>query len=66
MSLKKALGKVIKDKIDANHQDMDGGLPYDKYQQRAGANQALSDIETWLSEYVDSEEASDGLGDLEK
>lgn len=66
MSLKKALGKFLKDKVDANHQDMDGGLQWDKYQQRAGANQLAKDIETWLSEYNDPEESSDGLGDLEK
>jgi hypothetical protein len=66
MSLKKALGKVIKDKLDANHQDMDVGLPYDKYQQKAGANTVLTEIQTWLSEYAESDESSDGLGDLEK
>lgn len=67
MSLKKALGKYLQEKVDANHQDMDTGLPYDKYQQKAGANQLAADVQSWLSEYVDADEASGSeLGDLEK
>lgn len=64
MSLKKALSRHLQEKIDANHQAMDSGLPYDKYQQAAGANQTLADVLTWLSEFEDPDDASDELEEL--
>ncbi len=66
MSPKRAILSRCKEKIAENHQSMDGGVEFAKYQRLAGMNQAYDDIHDFVRDLRDEEDESelDVLEDL--
>ena len=65
MSPKRAILSRCKEKIAENHQSMDAGVEYGKYQRLAGMNQAYDDIRDFVKDLRDEgDEIETELEDL--
>lgn len=61
---KRQLLNRIDSKISDNHDAMDSGLDYDKYQRKVGSNQELLDLRDFIVELSDDDVDDDGLEEL--
>ena len=60
MSPKRAILSRCVEKIAENHQSMDAGVEYGKYQRFAGMNQAYADIHDFVKDLRDEEDDESG------
>lgn len=56
MSPKRAILSRCNEKIAENHQSMDAGVEYGKYQRMAGQNQAYSDLHDFVRDLRDEDD----------
>ena len=59
MSPKRKILSRCREKIAENHESMDAGLEFGKYNRKVGENQAYQDIIKFVSELRDDEEESE-------
>jgi len=64
MSPKRAILLRCEEKIAGNHEDMDAGVEFGKYNRFVGQNQAYADIRDFVKELRDDEDDEMELEDL--